>query len=41
MTAHATPQPSERTRSFTTLSGEPVEEVYTQPADPAALGLPG
>jgi methylmalonyl-CoA mutase N-terminal domain/subunit len=32
---------SERRASFTTLSGEPVDAVYTEPADPGSLGLPG
>jgi methylmalonyl-CoA mutase N-terminal domain/subunit len=31
----------ERRAAFTTLSGEPIEPLYTEPADPAALGLPG
>jgi methylmalonyl-CoA mutase, N-terminal domain len=31
----------ERRASFTTLSGEPIRELYTEPADPAAVGLPG
>jgi methylmalonyl-CoA mutase N-terminal domain/subunit len=32
---------SERRTSFTTLSGEPVDALYTEPGDPAAIGLPG
>ena len=31
----------ERDAPFTTLSGEPVEPLYTEPADPEAVGLPG
>jgi methylmalonyl-CoA mutase N-terminal domain/subunit len=31
----------ERDTSFTTLSGEPVQALYTEPADPAGIGLPG
>jgi methylmalonyl-CoA mutase N-terminal domain/subunit len=31
----------ERRASFTTVSGEPVAALYTEPADPGAVGLPG
>jgi methylmalonyl-CoA mutase N-terminal domain/subunit len=34
-------KPGERRDSFTTLSGEPIEALYTEPADPQSLGLPG
>src|SRR5687768_8150844 len=31
----------ERDTSFTTLSGEPVQALYNEPADPSGIGLPG
>jgi methylmalonyl-CoA mutase N-terminal domain/subunit len=31
----------ERAASFTTLSGEPIRPLYTEPGDPATLGFPG
>jgi methylmalonyl-CoA mutase N-terminal domain/subunit len=31
----------ERNAPFTTLSGEPIAPLYTEPADPASVGLPG
>jgi methylmalonyl-CoA mutase, N-terminal domain len=34
-------KPGERRDSFTTLSGEPIDALYTEPADPESLGLPG
>jgi methylmalonyl-CoA mutase N-terminal domain/subunit len=34
-------KPGERRDSFTTLSGEPIDALYTEPADPQSLGLPG
>ena len=32
-------KPGERRDSFTTLSGEPIDALYTEPADPESLGL--
>ena len=31
----------ERRAEFSTLSGEPIEPLYTEPAEPASLGVPG
>jgi methylmalonyl-CoA mutase N-terminal domain/subunit len=37
----ATEERAERRASFTTLSGEPVEPLYTEPGDPDSIGVPG